>query len=289
MGKKLNQVNIKNNIEKFLISKNYELIGIRDLFIEGEDIYISLLHKDNKGFTINIYKAKFNLTNIIFKEFFKTNEYWQRYNVFSGGRIESYKNNKILSIKEKPKRFLSDLAIIDKDTANFELISLGHRNPQGLFYDEKKNIILNTEHGPKGGDELNLNFLTKNEVPNYGWDIASYGTPYTGEDKFKKSHVKFGFVEPFKNYTPSIGISEVVNLTKEKNPLSSNNNIFISSLRAGSIYIIETDDDLKKILSEDRIFFKEQRIRDIEYDEDLKLFLAIFEYTPSIATIKFVN
>ena len=83
------------------------------------------MHKDGKGFTINIYKAKLNLKNIIFKEFFKTNEYWQRYNVFSGGRIESYKNNKILfsigysyvdEVAQKPESLLGKIISIDKDT-----------------------------------------------------------------------------------------------------------------------------------------------------------------------------
>ena len=47
---------------------------------------------------------------------------------------------------------------IDKNSREFDLISKGHRNPQGLFYLAEDNLIINTEHGPKGGDEINLNF-----------------------------------------------------------------------------------------------------------------------------------
>ena len=79
------------------------------------------------------------------------------------------------------------------------------------------------------------------------------------KDNYKKSHKEFGFIEPFKNYTPSIGISEIVNLIPEKNPLGKSNSIYISSLRAGSIYILDTDENLKKIESEDRLYFKNQR------------------------------
>ena len=294
---KLNQINIPNNIENLLSNYNYKLIGIRDLFEDNGYIYISLLHKDDQGFTINIYKAKLSFDNLVFKEFFKSNEYWQIYNVFSGGRIERYKDNRILfsigysgldKVAQKKDSLLGKIISIDKETGIHELVSLGHRNPQGLFYDKSKNLIFNTEHGPKGGDELNVNDL-KNTLPNFGWDIASYGSPYKGEDNFKKSHKDFGFVEPFKNYTPSIGISEVVYLPREINPISGKSIIFISSLRAGSIYMIETDKSIKKILTEDRLFFKEQRIRDIEYDDELKLFLVLFEYTPSIGTIKYVS
>ena len=67
------------------------------------------------------------------------------------------------------------------------------------------------------------------------------------------------------------------------------NSLFVSSLRAGSIYILDTDEDFKEIISEDRLFFKEQRIRDIEFDEEYKLFFALFEYTPSIGVIKQLN
>ena len=62
---------------------------------------------------------------------------------------------------------------------------MGHRNPQGLFFLKEKNLIINSEHGPKGGDEVNVNFLKKDikELPNYGWPIASYGVPYPQQDK----------------------------------------------------------------------------------------------------------
>ncbi len=292
---KLNQIDIPNNINKFLNKKNLKLIGIRDLFIDKEHVYISLQHKDQKGFTINIYRAKLNFENLVFDKFFSTNEYWPEYNVFSGGRIEEYQDNKIIfsigyadvdNIAQDKNSLLGKIISIDKSNSKYNLISLGHRNPQGLFYDNLKNIIINTEHGPKGGDEINLNFLDKDNPPNYGWDIASYGSPYVGEDKYKKSHVDHGFEEPFKNFTPSIGISEIVNLNNNDNQFVASNSLYVSSLRAGSIYIIDTDENLRKIISEDRLFFKEQRIRDLEFDYDLQVFFALFEHTPSIGIIK---
>ena len=110
-----------------------------------------------------------------------------------------------------------------------------------------------------------------------------------GEDKFKKSHADHGFEEPFKNYTPSIGISEIVKLSSEDSQFVAINSLYVSSLRAGSIYILDTDENLKKIINEDRLFFKEQRIRDLEFDYDLKVFFALFEHTPSIGIIKQLN
>ena len=64
---------------------------------------------------------------------------------------------------------------------------MGHRNPQGLYFDKENNKIFSTEHGPSGGDEINIIKQNLNETPNYGWPISSYGDHYPGRiDKFKK-------------------------------------------------------------------------------------------------------
>ena len=65
--------------------------------------------------------------------------------------------------------------------------------------------------------------------------------------------------------------------------------LFVSSLRAGSIYIIKINDKFNKILDEDRIYFLEQRIRDIEYDKENNVFFLLFESTPSIGVLKLNN
>ena len=66
---------------------------------------------------------------------------------------------------------------------NFKIISQGHKTTRIVFL-EDKNIIINTEHGPQGGDEININKLENNElIPDYGWPISSYGEHY-GYDGF---------------------------------------------------------------------------------------------------------
>ena len=121
----------------------------------------------------------------------------------SGGRFATYKDNKILFtvgyayIKKAAQQLntlLGKIISIDKSTSEHEIISMGHRNPQGLFYIKNLNIIINTEHGPKGGDEININFQEDDKIPNFGWDVASYGTEYDGADPYKKSHAKYGLL-----------------------------------------------------------------------------------------------
>ena len=61
---------------------------------------------------------------------------------------------------------------------------MGHRNPQGLYYDNEREIIIETEHGPFGGDEINiikLDKIYKNETQNFGWPVSSAGEHYGGK------------------------------------------------------------------------------------------------------------
>ncbi len=67
--------------------------------------------------------------------------------------------------------------------------------------------------------------------------------------------------------------------------MENDNYLFVTSLRATSIYVIKFNDKFDKILNEDRIFISERRIRDIEYDKDSNAFFLIFENTPSFAIL----
>ena len=55
--------------------------------------------------------------------------------------------------------------------AEYKILSMGHRNSQGLYYDKEHNIIYSTDHGPQGGDEINVNTSPDGEIKNYGWGI----------------------------------------------------------------------------------------------------------------------
>ncbi|MBA1338742.1 MAG: Glucose/arabinose dehydrogenase, beta-propeller fold [Pelagibacterales bacterium] len=291
---KLNQIEIVNNIDEILKKNNSELIGIRDLFVEDSKMFISLISKNSKGITIDAYRADINLEKLNFSIFFESNEYWKQYNVFSGGRFSTYKDNKILftigysyekKVSQQLDSLLGKIISIDKSTKEHKIISMGHRNPQGLFYIKKSNIIINTEHGPKGGDEININFQEDGKISNFGWDISSYGTEYSGPDPYKKSHAKYGFIEPLKYYTPAIGISQMVYMPRNLN-YEKGEYLYVTSLRAGSVYIVKTDKNFNKVINEDRIFFNSKRIRDIMFDKENNVFFLIFEYTPSIGILK---
>ena len=128
----LNYKDLPNNINKILNENNYQLYGIRDLYFQNNQIFISMMVKNENGITINLYNADLNFDKIVFKLFFETKEYWKDYNVFSGGRLEKFKDNKILfsigfaknyEAPQNKKSLLGKIIAIDLNTKNYELIS----------------------------------------------------------------------------------------------------------------------------------------------------------------------
>ncbi len=87
------------------------------------------------------------------------------------------------------------------DTAGLnEIWSYGHRNPQGMAYDPVHNRLWSIEHGPRGGDEINL--ILPNA--NYGWPVISHGKEYWGPLSIGEGTSKPGMQQPHKVYIPSI-------------------------------------------------------------------------------------
>lgn len=87
-----------------------------------------------------------------------------------------------------------------------EIYSFGHRNPQGLFYDKKKQQLISNEHGPRGGDEINI--IQKGL--NYGWARVSYGKEYWGISDVGEAKSMRGMEDGIKIYVPSIAPSSLI-------------------------------------------------------------------------------
>ena len=94
----------------------------------------------------------------------------------------------------------SDNPFIHDAAARNEIWSYGHRNPQGMAYDPLRKRLWSIEHGPRGGDEINL-ILPK---ANYGWPVISHGKEYWGPVSIGEGTSKPGMQQPHKVYIPSI-------------------------------------------------------------------------------------
>lgn len=93
-----------------------------------------------------------------------------------------------------------DNPFVNNKIALPEIWSYGHRNPQGLVYDKDTNRLWEIEHGPRGGDEINL--IKKGA--NYGWPVISYGKEYWGPLAVGEGTHRKGMEQPVKVYDPSI-------------------------------------------------------------------------------------
>ena len=294
---------IENNIHNFINEeqfKKHKRFSIKDLHINNNRIYVSYTEEIKKNcWNMSVLSADFSYSKINFKKLFSPKECIHsmknndnEFNAMqSGGRIITLDNNHIIfSTGEFRSRYLAQniqsingkLIKINIKNSSFKIISSGHRNVQGLLYDKDENILLLTEHGPAGGDEINLLDITKDTINNYGWPISSYGYHYS--DKlditrnkkypFLKSHSSYGYIEPLKYFTPSIGPSEIVKIGIKS--------YIFSCLSCKSIFFFNLDSE-NKIYNISRIRV-EERVRDMIY-RDKKLYLFL-EDTASIGVIK---
>ena len=155
---------------------------------------------------------------------------------------------------------------IELKSKKSKIISIGHRNPQGLYYSQKNNFIISTEHGPKGGDEVNINHEPQKKIKNFGWPIASYGEHYyknyseeiLDQAPLNKSHKKYGLEEPIKYFIPSIGISEIISLDNDDKEFligAMGNEIAEQDL---GLHFIKLNDKRKKIVKHQYIPLNER-------------------------------
>jgi cytochrome c2 len=150
---------------------------------------------------------------------------------------------------------------IDLQDKSAQIFSLGHRNHQGLYVDPQ-GTIWSTEHGPKGGDELNI--LTRGG--NYGWPQVTYGTDYDAMtwplSEAQGSHE--GYLRPFFAWVPSIGISNLIGVEKTLFDLWQSD-LLVASLKMNRLYRLR--------VREGRVMFSEpirigHRIRDLAELDD---------------------
>jgi len=159
---------------------------------------------------------------------------------------------------------------INVDTGSGEIFSLGHRNPQGLYKGED-GVIFSTEHGPRGGDELNI--IKKGA--NYGWPLVTYGTAY-GKLVWPPNHsnqgTHKGYEKPVYAWVPSIGVSNLIKV-KGKSFAIWKNNLLVSSLTGQTLFRIKLDNTHKVKLSEPIIMG--DRIRDLIELQDGRILMML--------------
>jgi glucose/arabinose dehydrogenase/cytochrome c5 len=134
--------------------------------------------------------------------------------------------------------------------------SYGHRNPQGLAFHPVTGQLFDAEHGPRGGDELNLVEKGKN----YGWPVITYGMNYDGTTWGEGLTAKEGMEQPLVYWTPSIAVCGINFYTGDKFP-KWKNNLLLASLAGQELRRIEIQDG--KVVGQEILFKNLGRLRDV--------------------------
>jgi glucose/arabinose dehydrogenase len=165
-------------------------------------------------------------------------------------------------------RVPSDNPFVGRDSALPEIWSYGHRNVQGLVIHPESGDVWATEHGPQGGDELNVIQPGKN----YGWPVIGFGVNYrTGAAIHAGTH-REGMEQPLHIWVPSIGTSGLMVYTGDRFPR------WKGSMFAGGMAgerLVRLTLDGRRVTSQETLVQRMGRIRDVRQGMDGYIYLAI--------------
>jgi aldose sugar dehydrogenase len=156
-----------------------------------------------------------------------------------------------------------------------EIWSYGHRNPQGLAWNAATNTLWATEHGPQGGDELNLIERGKN----YGWPVIGYGANYTLGTEIHASRNKEGMEQPKAFFVPSIGISGLMFYTGDKFP-NWRGNAFAGGMAGNYRQLVRFSLNGNVVTSRESLLPREYRARDVRQGPDGFVYIAVDNQFP---------
>lgn len=258
-------------------------ITIHPQFKQNQWIYLSYSKRDASGIGVEVVRAQLNgtvLTNhqVIFKQYPRLSS-----DHHFGGRL-AFDDQGLLFVslgdrgdKEQaqfPQHHIGKIVRIRDDGGipkdnpystykNFvpEVFSFGHRNVQGLAFNPSSKSMWAHEHGPQGGDEVNVISAAKN----YGWPIITYGVNYFIGTKIGEGTHKQGMEQPLYYWVPSIAPSGMTFCHCEKYP-KWRNSLFVGSLKFSTLVNLNLRDN--KIVSEERLFKGVGRVRDVRTSPD---------------------
>lgn len=156
---------------------------------------------------------------------------------------------------------------INKKNAKKVIYSYGHRNPQGMFLHPKTGEIWIHEHGPKGGDEINI----IKAGANYGWPIVTYGENYDGTP-ITSERSKPEFENPFYYWLPSIAPSGFEYVTSPQYP-DLTNDLLVGSLKFQYLEHLVLKNN--KVVKREKLVDGIGRVRDVIQAPDGNIYIAV--------------
>ncbi|CAM2851694.1 PQQ-dependent sugar dehydrogenase [Flavobacterium frigoris] len=161
----------------------------------------------------------------------------------------------------------ADNPFVGKAGAKEAIYSYGHRNPQGLVKNPVTGAIWDHEHGPKGGDEINI--IKKGA--NYGWPVVTYGIDYDGTN-ISTIQQKPGMEDPIYYWVPSIAPSGMTFVTGDRYP-EWKGNLLVGSLKFQYLELVKLDGD--KITGRQKIATDIGRVRNVAQGPDGYIYIGV--------------
>ena len=154
-----------------------------------------------------------------------------------------------------------DNPFVNTPNARKEIWSYGHRNMQGAAVHPVTGKLWTSEHGPQGGDEINVPLAGKN----YGWPVIGYGIDYSGL-RMHESSAKAGMEQPIHYWVPSIAPSGMAFYTADRFP-QWKHSLFVGALAAQHVARLTVDGE--KVIAEERLLAnRKERFRDVRQGPD---------------------
>jgi glucose/arabinose dehydrogenase len=164
----------------------------------------------------------------------------------------------------------SDNPFVGQSGAEPAIWTYGHRSPQGLFYDAVTDKLWMTEHGPQGGDELNLVEPGKN----YGWPVIGRGVNYGAGTPIHQSIAADGMESPEYYWVPSIAASGLIVYNGSQFP-RWNGNIIAGGLAGEQLARLTLTEDGVGVATEETLLHHIGRIRDVRQGPDGYIYVAL--------------
>jgi aldose sugar dehydrogenase len=200
------------------------------------------------------------------------------------GDRQSWQDQGLKGEVQKPQTHIGKIIRITRDGAAApgnpnlpgwaaEVWSTGHRNPQGATLHPETGQLWITDHGPRGGDEIN----TPQAGKNYGWPVISYGVEYSG-GKVGEGTAKPGMEQPLHYWEATVAPSGMTFYTGDKYP-GWKGSLFVGSLRG--LHLSRMTFAGGKLTSEEKLFNGFSRFRDVVQGPDGRIYVLTDEGTPN--------
>ena len=275
-------------------------VAVDENFVSNQIIYFTAsVSESENGSNTSLFSAKLDRDNLIdLKQLYKASPDSEEERHFGGSIL--LKNQHIyFTIGDRGNRDVNpqnleldggkiyrlnldgsvpdDNPFFNSDNSKKAIWSYGHRNPQGIVNGFNDDEIWIHEHGPRGGDEINIIKDPKTngnpkEERNYGWPKATYGINYSGSE-ITKNKTLDGVTAPYYYWTPSIAPSGMVMIKSSKIYSDWDKTLLIGSLSFRYLERLKFDDS--GVIMREKLFPRIGRVRDVNLSPEGFVFISV--------------